>query len=67
VTASFSHRKTNKQRATHALSTHQRMPPAAPATSKFIRVGAPLLILVTSGWYALTTVISGKIEVRVSV
>jgi hypothetical protein len=43
------------------------MPPAAPATSKFIRVGAPLLILVTSGWYALTTVISGKIEVRVSV
>jgi hypothetical protein len=43
----------------------RRMPPAPP--SKFIRVGAPLLILVTGGWYALTTVISGKIEVRVSV
>lgn len=48
-------------------SPPQRMPqrPRPASSAKFLRVGAPLVLLVTGGWYCLTSVIAGKIEVKV--
>jgi hypothetical protein len=62
-------RGTQAHRARHTLRIPSTCMPApaarAASSSKFVRVGAPLLILVTGGWLGLSSFISGKLEVKV--